>query len=82
MFDNYVLLKSNNLKNQVVGLRYLMWGPMKNIKNMSSVIYHFANSLNILIILKFLTNLMAKAGEQKRDFIHVDDVISVNLVYE
>ena len=82
MFDNYVLLKSNNLKNQVVGLRYFnVYGPNeKHKKNMSSVIYHFCKQSKHSNYIKIFDKSHGyKAGEQKRDFIHVDDVISVNL---
>lgn len=77
-FDRYVniLFRNNKIKSQVVGLRYFnVYGPQENHKGrMASVAFHLFNQI--------------KAGEKMkifegsenflRDFIHIDDVISVN----
>ena len=77
-FDRYVniLFRNKKINSQVVGLRYFnVYGPQENHKGrMASVAFHLFNQI--------------KAGEKMkifegsenflRDFIHVDDVISVN----
>ena len=77
-FDRYLnkLFKENKVNSQVVGLRYFnVYGPQENHKGrMASVAFHLFNQI--------------KAGERMkifegsenflRDFIHIDDVVSVN----
>ena len=77
-FDRYVnkLFRENKIESQVVGLRYFnVYGPQENHKGrMASVAFHLFNQI--------------KAGEKMkifegsenflRDFIHIDDVVSVN----
>ena len=81
LFDNYVR-QQNYLDSQVVGLRYFnVYGPCEQHKgSMASTVFHFNNQ----ILEKGSCNLFKgikgyKNGEQKRDFIHVDDCASVNL---
>ena len=81
LFDNYVRSKLNS-KNQITGLRYFnVYGKNESHKkNMASVIFHFSKQLkNTNQVKIFGKSLGYKNGEHKRDFIHVDDVISVNL---
>ena len=71
-----ILFRNKKINSQVVGLRYFnVYGPQENHKGrMASVAFHLFNQI--------------KAGEKMkifegsenflRDFIHVDDVISVN----
>lgn len=77
MFDNYVRKFPHVVKSQVVGLRYFnVFGPQENHKGrMASVIRHFFN--------QYKENKEIKVFEgsttYKRDFIHVDDVVKVNM---
>jgi ADP-L-glycero-D-manno-heptose 6-epimerase len=66
----------------VVGLRYFnVFGPGEAHKNnMASVVYHFDNQINEMGELKLFKGSHGyDDGEQRRDFIFVDDVIKVNL---
>ncbi len=78
MFDNYVrrILSQNAPKSQVLGLRYFnVYGYQENHKgSMASVIFHFYNQL------KQGGKMRLFEGSEKfsRDFIFVDDVVSVN----
>lgn len=82
LFDQYVRRRLPEAQSQVVGLRYFnVYGPREQHKGgMASVAFHLNGQV--------LTNGKAKLfegsdgfedGEQRRDFIHVDDVASVNL---
>ncbi|MFA5984745.1 MAG: ADP-glyceromanno-heptose 6-epimerase [Methylococcaceae bacterium] len=81
-FDQYVRQLKVKPKSQIVGLRYFnVYGPREQHKGaMSSTAFHF----NQQVIQQQCANLFAGTegianGEQKRDFIHVDDVVKVNL---
>lgn len=82
LFDQYIRKVSENLESQVVSLRYFnVFGPREGHKNkMSSTIFHFNNQLlktgkcNL-----FEGNDGYKNGEQRRDFVYVEDCINVNL---
>ena len=82
-FDQYVRqTHHNHSQSQVVGLRYFnVYGPRENFKgNMSSTIFHFNNQAkqqNVCKLFKGTDGILN--GEQQRDFIHVDDCVSVNL---
>ncbi|MGD9887930.1 MAG: ADP-glyceromanno-heptose 6-epimerase [Halothiobacillaceae bacterium] len=80
-FDQYVRsLPAHN--SQVVGLRYFnVYGPREQHKgSMASVAYHFHHQLLNTDVLRLFAGCDGFAnGEQKRDFIHVDDVVAVNL---
>lgn len=80
-FDQYV--RSFSPKNsQIVGLRYFnVYGPFEQNKgDMASVIFQFYNQIIKNNKIKIFTNPKnGQHGEQKRDFIHVDDVVSVNM---
>jgi ADP-L-glycero-D-manno-heptose 6-epimerase len=82
MFDQYYRDNQSKITSQVVGLRYFnVFGPREHHKEgMSSVVYHFYNQ----IIASKSINLFKgshgyKDGEQRRDFIFVDDTINVKL---
>ncbi len=93
LFDNYVRQSSGQSARpsslvtpgiQCVGLRYFnVYGPGEFHKErMASVAWHFNNQYRD----KQTINLFAgtdgyQNGEQLRDFIHVDDVVSVNLYF-
>ena len=82
LFDQYVRGLKNKIKSQVVGLRYFnVFGPGEAHKNnMASVVYHFDNQINEMGELKLFKGSHGyDDGEQRRDFIFVDDVIKVNL---
>lgn len=80
-FDQYVRsLPQHN--SQVVGLRYFnVYGPREQHKgSMASVAYHFHHQLlNTGVLRLFEGSDGYGPGEQRRDFIHVDDVVAVNL---
>tara|TARA_B100000035_G_scaffold64674_1_gene52551 strand:- start:358 stop:1326 length:969 start_codon:yes stop_codon:yes gene_type:complete len=80
MFDNYYRDNMHKINSQVVGLRYFnVFGPRENHKEgMSSVVYHFFNQRkNHSHISLFKGSHGYEDGEQRRDFIHVDDTIKV-----
>jgi ADP-L-glycero-D-manno-heptose 6-epimerase len=80
-FDQYVRsLPAHN--SQVVGLRYFnVYGPREQHKgSMASVAYHFNNQLLKNGVLRLFEGSDGyDSGEQRRDFVHVDDVVAVNL---
>jgi len=83
LFDEYIRNKNiNSFKSQIVGLRYFnVYGPYEEHKSrMASVIFHFYNQLkkNKRISI-FEGSHGLKNGEHKRDFIHVDNVVDMNL---
>lgn len=82
LFDELVRRRLPESRSQVVGLRYFnVYGPGEAHKGaMASVAFH----LNQQIIDAGEARLFEgsdgyDAGEQRRDFIYVDDVVSVNL---
>ena len=80
MFDNYYRDNMHKINSQVVGLRYFnVFGPRENHKEgMSSVVYHFFNQRKSHShISLFKGSHGYEDGEQRRDFIHVDDTIKV-----
>jgi ADP-L-glycero-D-manno-heptose 6-epimerase len=81
LFDCYVL-RCNRSASQLVGLRYFnVYGPRETHKDrMASVALH----LHQQIVDGGKARLFAGCdgyadGEQRRDFVHVDDVVAVNL---
>jgi len=84
LFDDYVrrLWKENKLTNQVVGLRYFnVYGPREAHKgSMASVAFHFNNQIKENGEVKLFAGTDGyEDGEQRRDFIFIDDIVSVNL---
>ena len=82
LFDQYVRRRLPEPGSQVVGLRYFnVYGPGEAHKGaMSSIAWH----LNQQILEDSKARLFEgsggyAAGEQLRDFVYVDDVVSVNL---
>ncbi len=82
LFDQYVRRRLPKPGSQVVGLRYFnVYGPGEGHKGaMSSIAWH----LNQQILKDAKARLFEgsggyEAGEQLRDFVYVDDVVSVNL---
>lgn len=78
-FDRYLAGIMPSLKIQVVGLRYFnVYGPQENHKGkMASVAFHIFNQIKNGEKMK----LFEGSENFKRDFIHVDDVVSVNLFF-
>jgi ADP-L-glycero-D-manno-heptose 6-epimerase len=84
LFDRYVrrMWDEKKLTTQVVGLRYFnVYGPREAHKgSMSSVAFHFNNQIKDKGELKLFAGTDGYAdGEQRRDFVFVDDVVAVNL---
>ncbi len=86
LFDNYVR-RNRNIHNwegetQVVGLRYFnVYGPGEAHKaGMASVAYHLNQQLlSDGEIRLFEGSDGYENGDQRRDFIHIEDVVKVNL---
>jgi ADP-L-glycero-D-manno-heptose 6-epimerase len=82
MFDRFVRRSMSGVRSPVVGLRYFnVYGPGEVHKGrMASVIHHFNEQLKAGDeIVLFAGSDGYADGEQRRDFIHVDDVVAVNL---
>jgi ADP-L-glycero-D-manno-heptose 6-epimerase len=87
VFDQYVrrnVLDRRRVKGapQVVGLRYFnVYGPREQHKqNMASTAYHFNNQVRAHGECRLFTGSDGYGdGEQRRDFVHVDDVVAMNL---
>lgn len=81
-FDQYVRAQSWKVSSQVAGLRYFnVYGPRERHKGkMSSVVRHFSNQIHKDGECRLFEGSDGYAsGEQRRDFIHVDDCVAVNL---
>lgn len=81
-FDQFLRAKWADIGSQVVGLRYFnVYGPGERHKeDMASVIWHFNKQLlDGDEVRLFRGSGGYDDGEQRRDFIHVDDVAAVNL---
>jgi ADP-L-glycero-D-manno-heptose 6-epimerase len=84
IFDELVRERLNETKSQIVGLRYFnVYGPRENHKGqMASVSYHLFNQMSEGGALKLFEGSGGyPAGEQRRDFVYVDDVVKVNLEF-
>jgi len=82
LFDNHVRERWEALESQVVGLRYFnVYGPNEEHKQrMASVAYHFFNQYQEHgHVCLFEGTDGYGPGEQRRDFVSVDDIIDVNL---
>ena len=80
LFDNYYREHSKKINSQVAGLRYFnVYGPGENHKKeMYSVVYRFYHQVKENNEIKlFKASHGYENGEQRRDFIHVDDTINV-----
>lgn len=81
-FDQYVRALPSPPASQVVGLRYFnVYGPREQHKGgMASVAYHLHHQLLKDGKVRLFTGHDGYApGEQRRDFIHVDDLVAVKL---
>ncbi len=82
LFDQYLLKRLTQLSSQVVGLRYFnVYGPYENHKaSMASVAFHLMNQLHDHNTVKLFEGCDGYGdGEQRRDFIFVEDVVNVIL---
>lgn len=82
LFDQLIRQKIKENKIQIVGLRYFnVYGPNESHKeHMASVAYHLYQQLQSGSEVKLFEGSDGyKNGEQRRDFIYVDDVVKVNL---
>jgi len=82
LFDQYVRKRMTDGGPQVAGLRYFnVYGPNESHKGrMASVAFHAFNQFRAEGRVKLFVGSDGYGdGEQQRDFVHVDDAVSVNL---
>lgn len=82
LFDQYVRRLMPRANSQIVGLRYFnVYGPNEQHKgSMASVAFHFHQQLQKEGVVKlFEGDDTYASGEQRRDFVYVQDVVDVNL---
>jgi len=82
LFDQYVRKCLPSAQSQIAGFRYFnVYGPNESHKgSMASVAYHLHQQLPKTNIVKLFEGCDGYGnGEQRRDFVYVDDVVSVNL---
>jgi ADP-L-glycero-D-manno-heptose 6-epimerase len=82
LFDQLVRRRLDGRSAQIVGLRYFnVYGPNESHKGrMASVAFHAFHQFKAEGSVKLFVGSGGYAdGEQRRDFIHVDDVVAVNL---
>ncbi len=84
LFDTHLRPLLANIASPVVGLRYFnVYGPREQHKDgMASVAYHLRQQLKNSddgVVRLFEGSDGYGPGQQLRDFIHVDDVVAVNL---
>ncbi|MGE3772200.1 MAG: ADP-glyceromanno-heptose 6-epimerase [Gammaproteobacteria bacterium] len=81
-FDQHVRQRLGRARSRIVGLRYFnVYGPREQHKGrMASVVLHFDDQLKRDGVLRlFGASHGVGPGEQRRDFIHVDDVVAQTL---
>ena len=81
-FDQLVRQELIKSETQIVGLRYFnVYGPQEQHKgNMASVAFHLHNQLKDNVEIKLFEGSEGyDDGEQRRDFVYVQDVVKVNL---
>jgi ADP-L-glycero-D-manno-heptose 6-epimerase len=84
LFDNLVRRRWSENTAQVVGLRYFnVYGQREAHKGrMASVAFHFFNQYRAEGHVKLFEGSAGfEAGEQKRDFVSVEDVVKANLYF-
>jgi ADP-L-glycero-D-manno-heptose 6-epimerase len=82
LFDRYALRHIGSASSQVTGLRYFnVYGPREDHKGrMASVARHLHRQVAEAGEARLFRGSGGYAdGEQRRDFVHVDDVVAVNL---
>jgi len=81
-FDQHVRQRLGRARSRIVGLRYFnVYGPREQHKaRMASVVFHFNEQLKRDGVVRlFGASHGVGPGEQRRDFIHVDDVVAQTL---
>ncbi len=84
LFDQAVRPRLADASSQIAGFRYFnVYGPRENHKGrMASVAYHFFNQYRANGKIKLFEGNEGYAnGEQRRDFVSVEDVVKVNLFF-
>jgi len=84
VFDNYVRRHMHDMKSTVVGLRYFnVYGPREGHKGrMASVLHHFTKQLLDTGTIRMFEGSGGYAdGEQRRDFVFVNDLARINLFF-
>jgi ADP-L-glycero-D-manno-heptose 6-epimerase len=84
VFDNYVRRHLHDMKCTVVGLRYFnVYGPREQHKGrMASVIHHFTRQLKDTGTIRMFEGSGGYAdGEQRRDFVYVNDLARINMFF-
>ena len=82
LFDQYVRRSLTTANSQVVGLRYFnVYGPREAHKgDMASVAFHFYHQVQRAGELRLFEGSDGyDDGEQRRDFVYVDDAVAVTL---
>jgi ADP-L-glycero-D-manno-heptose 6-epimerase len=82
LFDQYVRRILDTRNSQIAGLRYFnVYGPNEAHKGrMASVAFHAYNQFLAEGKVKLFVGSGGYGdGEQRRDFVHVDDVVAVNM---
>ena len=82
LFDQVVRRRMSEMSSQVVGFRYFnVYGPREAHKaRMASVAFHFFNQYQAEGKVRLFEGCEGYAdGEQRRDFVFIDDVVKVNL---
>src|SRR5690606_8501529 len=80
LLDRYVLRRLSSAKAQVAGLRYFnVYGPGEAHKGrMASIVHHLDRQIRETGEARLFDAYDGfEAGEQRRDFVHVDDVVRV-----
>jgi len=84
LFDRYLRRRWDNRTAQVVGLRYFnVYGPREQHKGrMASVAWHFFEQFQNSGRVRLFAGSHGYAnGEQRRDFVSVEDCVKVNLYF-
>ena len=84
VFDNYVRRLLPESKSTIVGLRYFnVYGPGEQHKGrMASVIHHFTRQLKETGTIRMFEGSGGYAdGEQRRDFVFVQDLTRINMFF-
>lgn len=84
LFDQYVRRRWDQKTAQIVGFRYFnVYGPREQHKGrMASVAFHFFNQYMAEGKVKLFEGYAGyENGEQRRDFVSVEDVVKVNMYF-
>jgi ADP-L-glycero-D-manno-heptose 6-epimerase len=84
LFDQAVRLRMTEATSQIVGFRYFnVYGTRESHKGrMASVAYHFFNQYRAHGKISLFEGAEGYAnGEQRRDFVSIEDVVKVNLYF-